>query len=73
MIFLITPKIVLILIKGTDKISIGYLGRFETQKGIPSIFEAITALPENPASTITFPNGSLIEGTTNISILLKKS
>ena len=28
----------------TDKISIGYLGRFETQKGIPSILDASVIL-----------------------------
>ena len=34
--------------------------------GIPSIFEAITGVLQSPASTLTMPNGSLIEGTIKI-------
>lgn len=43
-----------------------------TTSGIPSIFEAITGILHSPASILTIPRGSLIDGTTKISKFLMK-
>ena len=43
-----------------------------TTSGIPSIFEAITGILHSPASILTIPNGSLMDGTTKISKFLMK-
>jgi hypothetical protein len=43
-----------------------------TTSGIPSILEAITGILHSPASILTIPRGSLIDGTTKISKFLIK-
>ena len=45
----------------------------ETTSGIPSTFVAITGILQNPASILTIPRGSLMDGTTKISNFLIKS